>query len=349
MMNSVKIPSKMRAIQLEKHEEDPSKAISSLSVVTKSVPKPKHGQVLVKIEAAPCNPSDLLFLQGKYGITKTLPSVPGWEGAGTVVASGGGLKGMWLKGQRVACGGQSDRDGTWAEYYIADAGSCVPLRSSMSFEEGATLLINPLTAFGLVQDAKDGEHSAIIQTAAASQVGRMVIKLAEEVGVPTINIVRREELVDELKEEGAKVVLNSESEDFIERLTEEAQSRNATIAFEAVAGEMTSTILNAMPPNSTVVVYGSLSEKPCNKISPIELIFGEKNVKGFWLTGWFKRNGFWRAYKAIRHVQKLIVTRKFETHVQRRCNFDDFKEGLIEYHKNMSAGKVLLEPGMHRR
>lgn len=345
-MNKSKIPSKMRVIQLEKQNEDVKKAIANLSVVTKSVPKPKHGQVLVKIEAAPCNPSDLLFLQGKYGVTKTLPAVPGWEGAGTVVATGGGLRGMWLNGQRVACGGQTDKDGTWAEYFIADAGACVPLKTNISFEEGATLLINPLTAVGLVQDAKDQEHSAIIQTAAASQVGRMVIKLAAEAGIPTINIVRREELVDELMEHGAEVVINSEDDGFLDTLEKEAKRLSATIAFEAVAGEMTSKVLNAMPRNSTVVVYGSLSERLCDKISPVELIFGEKKIEGFWLTGWFKRNGFWRAYKAIRHVQKMIVTGKFETHVQRRCDFDDFKEGLLEYHKNMSAGKVLLEPGL---
>lgn len=344
MKKSSVIPSKMQAIKLEKQNEDVVKAIESLKIVTKAVPKLKHGQVLVRIEAAPCNPSDLLFLQGKYGVTKDLPAVPGWEGAGTVVASGGGLKGMWLKGKRVACGGQSNRDGTWAEYFVADAGACIPLKSNISYEEGATLLINPLTAVGLIQMAKDEEHKAIIQTAAASQVGCMVIKLAEENGIPTINIVRRKELVDKLHLQGAEVVLNSESEGFIEALKKEAERLNATVAFEAVAGELTGRVLSAMPRNSTVVVYGALSESSCSKISPIDLIFAEKKVVGFWLTSWFSKNGFWRAYKAVRHVQKMIVAGKFKTQVQKRCGFDDFKTGLLEYHKNMSAGKVLLEP-----
>jgi NADPH:quinone reductase-like Zn-dependent oxidoreductase len=77
----------MRAIQLEKYHEDLAAAIRSLCVVSKQVPRPGPGQVLVRMEAAPCNPSDLLFLQGLYGVKKPLPTVPGWEGAGTVVSS----------------------------------------------------------------------------------------------------------------------------------------------------------------------------------------------------------------------------------------------------------------------
>ena len=115
------IPSTMRALELTEQRADVEEAIRGLRVVEKPVPRPGRGQVLVRIEAAPCNPSDLLFLQGLYGVSKTLPTVPGREGAGTVVASGGGLLGRWLTGKRVACGEQSDADGTWAEYFVAEA------------------------------------------------------------------------------------------------------------------------------------------------------------------------------------------------------------------------------------
>src|SRR2546426_309890 len=111
----------MRAILLCAYHENPVEAIAGLKLVERPMPTPARGQVLVKIEAAPCNPSDLLLLQGKYGALKTLPTVPGWEGAGTVVASGGGWLAGWLQGKRVACGLQGDRDGTWAEYAVAKA------------------------------------------------------------------------------------------------------------------------------------------------------------------------------------------------------------------------------------
>ena len=88
---SVSIPSEMRVLALENYHEDLTRAIQSLRVTTKPTPSPGPGQVLVRMEAAPCNPSDLVFLQGLYGVKKILPAAPGWEGAGTVVTSGGGI------------------------------------------------------------------------------------------------------------------------------------------------------------------------------------------------------------------------------------------------------------------
>ena len=130
------LPSQMRAVVLGQYQEDVADAIDGLKVVEKPVPSLRRGQVLVRIEAAPCNPSDLLLLQGKYGVLKTLPCVPGWEGAGTVVASGGGWLAGWLKGKRVACGGQDDRDGTWAEFFVADANACIPLKRRVIHRAG---------------------------------------------------------------------------------------------------------------------------------------------------------------------------------------------------------------------
>ena len=92
----------MRAVVLEEYRENVQDAIDGLRIGELPVPTPKAGQVLVRIEAAPCNPSDLLLLQGKYGSLKKMPTVPGWEGAGTVVMSGGGWLAGWLQGKRVA-------------------------------------------------------------------------------------------------------------------------------------------------------------------------------------------------------------------------------------------------------
>src|SRR6185295_8263508 len=144
----VDIPEKMRAVVLSEYREDVADAIGGLKVLERPVPRPRRGQVLVKIAAGPCNPSDLLLLQGKYGTLKTLPTVPGWEGAGTVVASGGGLLGRWLMGKRVACAVRSDRDGTWAEYVVVNADNCIALKAELPIEQAASLIINPLTAAG---------------------------------------------------------------------------------------------------------------------------------------------------------------------------------------------------------
>jgi NADPH:quinone reductase-like Zn-dependent oxidoreductase len=338
------IPQEMRVIELEHYHEDITKAVVSLRVTQKPTPQPGPGQVLVRIEAAPCNPSDLVFMQGIYGVKKALPAVPGWEGAGTVVASGGGMMGNWLNGKRVACGGQSDADGTWAEYFLADVKGCVPLRKGVSFDQGATLIINPLTAWAMVDTAKKGGHRAIVQTAAASQLGRMVVRLAKDAGMPLINVVRRKAQEDVLKSLGAEVVLNSESADFEIQLRAECHRLNATMAFDAVCGEMTGRIFGAMAPGATVLVYGVLSFEPASGLDGRDMIFGRKRVEGFWLTDWVRKAGFLRVFRATGQIQKRIADGSFATQVRKKLKLEDVPAGILEYQQEMTAGKILIVP-----
>jgi NADPH:quinone reductase-like Zn-dependent oxidoreductase len=342
---STSISSEMRVLELQNYDEDITTAVKSLRVVRKPTPRPGPGQVLVRIEAAPCNPSDLVFMQGLYGVKKPPPTVPGWEGAGTVVASGGGLMGKWLRDKRVACSGQSDADGTWAEYYLADVKGCVPLRKGLSFEQGATLLINPLTAWAMVDTAKRSRHRAIVQTAAASQLGRMVLRLARDAGMPLINVVRRQEQEDLLRSLGAEVVLNSESESFEARLREECRRLKATIGFDAVCGEMTGKIMEAMVPGATVLVYGVLSFEPASGLDGRDLIFDRKRLEGFWLTDWIRKAGFLRVFQATGQIQKRFAEGSFATQVRKKLRLEDVPAGILEYQKAMTAGKILIDPG----
>src|SRR5262245_28454878 len=266
-----KIPETMRAMVLSEYREDVADAINGLKVMDCPVPRPRRGQVLVKIAAAPCNPSDLLLLQGKYGTLKKLPTVPGWEGAGTVVANGGGLLGRWLMGKRVACALRTDRDGTWAEYFVANAKNCIPLKAELPIEQAASLIVNPLTAVGLLDTAHRAGHRAAIHTAGASQLGRMMLVMANEMNYPLINVVRREAQAELIKSLGAEYVLNSSSQTFVNELQLLSKKLKATAVFEAVAGDMTGTVLNAMPHNSMAYVYGALSQESCGNIDPIGL------------------------------------------------------------------------------
>ncbi|QDU90497.1 Alcohol dehydrogenase [Pirellulimonas nuda] len=338
------IPDQMQALLLEAHREDVLEAVRSLKVVQRATPKPAHGQVLVKMDASPCNPSDLLFLQGKYGTGKTLPTVPGWEGAGTVVASGGGLLAWWLQGKRVACGNQDDRDGAWAQYMAANAAECIPLKQGLTLEQGATLIINPLTAVGLLATARKEGHAAAVQTAGASQVGRMVVRLAREAGYPLISVVRRDAQVELLRKEGAEHVLNSSDPDFAAQLTSLCARLKATAAFEAVAGDLTGIALNAMPRGATAYVYGGLSETACGGVDPLGLIFEDKQLRGFFLGAWLKQQGALGILRAAGRAQKLIIEGQIGTQVQRRVGLDGAVEGLEHYAQNMTDGKVLITP-----
>lgn len=338
------IPAQMRALQIDHYQADVFEAIRGLQVVEKPVPSPAYGQVLVRVEAAPCNPSDLLLLQGRYGRTKTLPAVPGWEGAGTVVANGGGLLGRWLMGKRVAFSIQGDTDGSWAQYCVVEAKTCIMLKEGVSIDQGAALIINPLTALGLVDTAISGGHAAIIQTAAASQLGRMVLQLAKEKGIPAIHIVRRKEQELLLKELGANTVLNSESENFDQELSKQAEQLNATMAFDAIAGNMTGRLLSAMPEHSKILVYGALSDASCADISPLGLIFQQKAVEGFFLPTWLASKSFWGLYRATNLVQKLLADGSFHTAISAEVKLEEAPQALAAYQKEMTSGKVLIRP-----
>lgn len=335
------IPRQMRALLLEQYNDNLLEAIESLKVVERPVPPLRRGQVLVKMDAAPCNPSDLLLLQAKYVSLKTLPSVPGWEGTGKVVASGGGLLGSWFKGKRVACGLSDDRDGTWAEYFVANATDCIPLDRRLPVDQAASLIINPLSAVALLDIARRGGHRAAVHTAGASQLGRMLLAMADR---PLINIVRREAQVELLQSLGANCVLNSSDPDFAEKLGDVCTKLNATIAFDAVAGPMTGTLLKAMPARSSVYVYGALSEKTCGSIDPIDLLFHDKTVRGFYLANWIRSHSRLKIFRLARHAQKLLIEGQIETKIQGRTSLDEAVGGLKRYVGQMTEGKVLIVP-----
>src|SRR5215470_47882 len=206
------LPATMRAVQVKAYDGKPG----SLTVAELPVPRPGPGEVLVKVFASPVNPSDLMFILGKYGFRKPLPAIPGFEGSGTVVEVGSGMMARFMKDRRVACAAADAKNsgGMWAEYIVTSAQFCVPLSAKVDLEHGATMLVNPLTAWALVAEARKGGHRAIVQTAAASALGRMVFRLGQKFRLPVVNVVRRPEQVDLLHSMGAQHVLDSSATGF---------------------------------------------------------------------------------------------------------------------------------------
>ena len=169
----------MQALELHSYEG----WRTGLRLVEKPVPRPGAGQVLVRMAAAPVNPADFAFMKGQYGVRKPLPTVPGLEGSGLVVAAGGGLAARFLVGRRVACVAPDHSDGTWAEYLVASPHRCMPLRRGVSLEQGATALVNPLSAWAMLDLARRGGHRTVVQTAAAGALGRMLLRLCRRFGL----------------------------------------------------------------------------------------------------------------------------------------------------------------------
>jgi NADPH:quinone reductase len=334
------IPTTMRAVQLRAYDGKPE----NISVAEMPVPRPGPGEVLVRVAASPVNPSDLAFIRGLYGFKKPLPAVPGFEGSGVVVAAGSGMMGRFLMGKRVACHASDPKiaGGLWAEYLLTSAKYCVPLRKEVDIEQGAMMLVNPMTAWGLMGEARRGGHRAVVQTAAASALGRMVVRLGQKFSIPVINVVRRSAQVEVLRGIGAAHVLNSGDPAFDANLRELCHRLGASIGLDAVAGEMSARILRAQPRGSRLLVYGALSLQAVQS-DPGSLIFEGKRVEGFWISGWLAQKKMLSRMRIASQVQKLLAS-ELKSDIQARLPLAEAARGLAQYAANMTGGKVLLIP-----
>lgn len=303
-----------------------------------TTPTPGPGQVLVRMAAAPINPSDLGFLQGSYGFQKPFPVVPGFEGSGIVVAAGSGLLPHLLLGRRVACSAAAG--GAWAEYLVTPAITCFPLVTKLSQEQAATLIVNPLTALAFIDIAQQGKHAAIINNAAASALGRMILRLGQQQHIPIIHIVRRPEQVELLHTLGAEHALNNRDPDFLDRLHTLAQQLKATLILDPVGGEQTQQLLAAAPSGSTVVVYGSLSGSRIEITSPASRR-GNAGMTGFFLPNWIAQKNVLQILWDGWRVQRFAPT-TFQTAIQKRFPLTEVQQAIEHYRANPTAGKVLL-------
>ena len=304
------------------------------------LPRPGPGQVLVKMDAAPVNPSDLALLAGAY-LERSYPFTPGLEGSGVVLAAGKGLLPALRMGKRVACSPPHGGDGTWADYMLTSAMNVAPLPRAVSSEQGAMMLVNPMTAMAFVHLAREGKHRAMVNNAAASSLGKMLIRITGKEGIPLINIVRKEEQVKALKELGAVHVLNSSSESFPGELSRLAKELDATLFLDAVAGSQSSVLLDAAPKGSTLIAYARLSGDPL-VADPGVLMLEEKKIEGFQLGNWFQNKGLLFKLGFLKSVKRLLSF-ELSSQVSRTYPLEKAGEAIAHYKAFMSEGKILLK------
>ena len=179
-------------------------------------PAPGPGEVRVRMLASPINPSDVITVRGLYGRLPPLPATPGFEGVG-VVEEGQGFWARRLIGRRVAV--LNARGGNWAEKVVIPWRQAVPMPRDLPDEQAATFFVNPATALVMTRDVLRVPRGAwLLQTAAGSALGRMVIRLGRRHGFRTLNVVRRREQVEELLREGGTAAVATNDEDLAERV-----------------------------------------------------------------------------------------------------------------------------------
>jgi len=287
------------------------------------LPRPRPNEFVVRVEAAPLNPSDQILMLGSVDLTSLRASgtvnrpiiegrVPperlavmsgrldralsvGNEGAGTVIAAGS--EATSLIGRVVAIRATT---GSYAKHQIVEAADCLVLPEGLSARDGAAAFINPLTALGMVETMRREGHSALIHTAAASNLGQMLVRLCRKDGVPLVNIVRSAEQVTLLRDLGAEYVVDSSAPDFVNALVVAIETTGATLAFDAIGGgTMASTVLSAMeavqirklatysrygsPVHKQIYIYGVLDPRP----KVLDGQFGTAWSVGGWLMSWF--------------------------------------------------------------
>ena len=330
----------MKGIVLPQYNKNVLRALLSLKPEERALRAPGKDEVVIKMHAAPCNPSDIAFMQGGYNIVKTLPSAMGFEGSGTVVEAGEAAQ--HLIGKRVSCFTQDDTDGTWAEYLITRKENVILLKDEMDMDQAACFTVNPFTAYGMLDIARVNESKAIVLNAAGGQVPEMMRIMAKEEGIETINIVRKEETASILKEQGEHYVLLETDEDFYKQLKALCHQLEATTAFDAVGGAQTGQLFNAMPKDSELIIYGGLSGKPVSGLNTLNLVFNQKYIYGFSLPDW--REELLNFDEISEYLQEKFINGTFKTKIQGTTNLDHAVRGLKNYIANMSGGKVLIKP-----
>lgn len=337
-----KLPNSKKCISLPAYNPNIIRSLLSMELVEKPLKVLEANQVLIRVKAASCNPSDIAFLQGGYNIVKTLPAVPGFEGTGKVVACGPGADD--LLDENVSFFTQADEDGSWSDYLITNAGNCNIISENLPLEQAAAFSINPFTAYGLIERARINKSTAVIVNAAGGQLAGLIRSIAAENSTQIINIVRKQQHIEKLNNAGAKYVLCSSDDDFEKQLIEIAHLLKATTAFDAVAGDQSGILLACMPGGSELIVYGGLSGKPVSGIEVLDIIFHKKIVSGFDLNRFYSTKNRKELMEISGELENMFLKGKLINKVQLKTKLSDFRKGIRQYLGDMSAGKVLLIP-----
>lgn len=308
----------------------------------------KDGEVLVKVHSAPVHPADQAFCIGYYGNKEQIGDLPtgcGFEGAGEVIETGPNVDES-LKGKRVAFVqeiGSTGYQGSYRQYIYIDAKSAVQFPDDVDYDTISCMYGNPFTICGFLDYCEKNNHTSIINDAACSALGKILVKACKKYNIHLINLIRKAEHVDELKSLGADVVLNYSTDEFPEQLDEIIKEHKPTAYFTAVAGELASYILGKMPNHSALIVYGALS---LEKISydPGDFIFKSHKIDNFWLNVWGQNISEEEKNKWGQVVHEDIAQGGdiFGTKIGKKFKLAEVEEAMTYARKHGSEGKVIL-------
>ena len=309
-----------------------------LQVESRPWPTPAPGEVIVKMRAAPINPADLNQIEGKYPVRAELPATPGFEGAGIVVDVGADVKGL-TSGALVIL---PHNVGTWRDAVAVKADELVVVPADIKPVHAAMLKINPMTAWRLLHDYVDlARGDWLIQNAANSAAGRAVIQIARELGYKTVNVVRRSELIGELRAEGGDIVL-VDSENLRREVQDAIGGPPIRLGLNAVGGESALRLANCLAPGSTLVTYGAMSLQPL-KIPNGLLIFKDLRFRGIWINKWYDNATPAQRMEAFQHLFEMAKRGLLQTKVEKTYPLSEVKTAVAHAARGQRSGKIIFE------
>ncbi|WP_144862741.1 zinc-binding dehydrogenase [Mesorhizobium sp. J18] len=306
------------------------------------MPEPGPSQVLIKIRIAAVNPSDVMFVKGLYGQPRRKGQPAGFEGVGDVV-SAGSEAGQALVGKRVAFTVGLTGWGSWAEYAVAEAAACIPLVEGVRDEDGAALIVNPITALAMFDIVREEGQKSFILTAGASQLCKLMIGVAKDEGFRPIAVVRRDEQIPLLERLGAAHVLNSEAPDFSQRMAALCKEEEPRILLDATTGPVASEIFHSMRHGARWIIYGRLDPAGTVIREPGQMIFMRKRIEGFWLVEWIRQVPTERKVQAFTEAQKRFSDGRWKTDVTAMVSLEEAMARVPEELAKPN-GKVFIRP-----
>lgn len=298
------------------------------------IPTPKPHEVLIRVKARNINPSDIMFVRGMYGITPKLPSSAGFEASGVVEQ--GDETGKVKSGTRV----MFTAIGTWKEYVCVPAALVIPVPPQMTDEVACQAFVNPMTAYGMIEQSglKPGEWLLI--TAGASAFGKFAIQMAKAKGIKVAATVRHDAQKEVLEKLGADLVINTETEK-IQKVVPEKTDGGIHVIFDAVGGMLGAKALSCLRQKGKMMVFGALALENMPINSGL-LIFKNLTIEGFWLSTWVEEMAPEARMRAFQTVFGFLMKEDSKIDIEGKFPLSEFKAALEAYEKPGRNGKILL-------
>jgi NADPH:quinone reductase-like Zn-dependent oxidoreductase len=331
----------MRAVVFERFGE-PAEVLQDRDA---PVPEPRPGEVRVRMLASPVNPSDLMTVRGVYTRLPSLPATPGYEGVGIVETAGGGALAKFMVGRRVAV--LNRKGGNWAEQVVLPANQVIPLAKDLPLEQAAMFFVNPATAYVMTRNVlRVPRGEWLLQTAAGSALGQMVMALGACYGFRTLNVVRRPQQADELKgRAGGAAIAFDPSRDDAGKLRNEVLKhtggRDVRFAIDPVAGATGSAVVSCLGRGGRMLVYGTLSGEPLT-FSSRDLMTPGASIEGFWLANYMERLRLPGKLGLVRRITRLMRAGVLVSEVGEEFPLERAAEAVRKSEEPARGGKVLL-------